>query len=192
VLNDIRVAKGEMREARAADIHAMYLNTAAYVDRTLGEVLADVERTTGQVPVVVALGDHGESLYEEGFLGHGYASNDVQTRIAFVTRGLPMALAEPFGQSDLRDAIWRALSQGGPGRPTAMTLHGKQILQYVGNLNNPEQLAFRSPSLVAFDLWADRIRRGEQQWGALESADASTLSEWTEMVHLWERMKLPD
>ena len=50
------------------------------------------------------LADHGESLFDEGFLGHGYALNDAQTRIPLIVSGLPLRLVEPFGQVDLRDA----------------------------------------------------------------------------------------
>ena len=39
-----------------------------------------------------------ESLYDDGFLGHGIAINDIQTRIPLIVANLPVAVAQPFGQ----------------------------------------------------------------------------------------------
>ena len=62
-------------------VRATYLNTAANVDRAIGTVLDRVRRTLGRDPAVIVLADHGESLFDEGFLGHGYALNEAQTHI---------------------------------------------------------------------------------------------------------------
>src|SRR5690606_14408514 len=99
------VAQSQIAPSRRADVLAMYYNAAANVDRAVGATLENITRALTRAPAVIVTSDHGESLFDEGFLGHGYALNDVQTRIPLVVRGLPMEIREPFGQVDLRDAL---------------------------------------------------------------------------------------
>ena len=93
------------------------MNTVANVDQAIGALIAEVTRVRGRAPAVIVTSDHGESLFDEGFLGHGYALNDAQTRVPFVTRGLPLVLPQPFGQVEVRQAIWNALASPAPVDP---------------------------------------------------------------------------
>ena len=65
------------------------MNTTSNVDRAIGDMLERVRKALGREPGVIVLSDHGESLFDEGFLGHGYTLNDAQTRIPLVVSGLP-------------------------------------------------------------------------------------------------------
>ncbi|MEO7275220.1 MAG: sulfatase-like hydrolase/transferase, partial [Vicinamibacterales bacterium] len=105
---------GEIGPARGAALRDMYMNTVANVDQAIGTLIAEVTRVRGRAPTVIVTSDHGESLFDEGFLGHGYALNDAQTRVPFVTQGLPLQLPQPFGQVDVRQAIWNALAAAPP------------------------------------------------------------------------------
>src|SRR6185295_20331887 len=98
--------QAEITPDRADAVRAMYLNTAANVDAAIGRVLGMVRQAVGREPAVIVLSDHGESLFDEGFLGHGYALNEAQTRVPFVAEGLPLSLAQPFGHAGVRQAIW--------------------------------------------------------------------------------------
>ncbi|MBL8141665.1 MAG: sulfatase-like hydrolase/transferase, partial [Acidobacteria bacterium] len=190
ILNDVTVAKGDMREENAVAIRAMYLNTAAYVDRSLGEILGDVEQATGQRPVVVALGDHGESLFEHGFLGHGYDTTDEQTRIAFVARGFQARFTEPFGQADLRQAIWDGLALG-PGRPTRTDDPAKRVTQYIGDFNRPHRLAsVTEGQRLTFDLHTRKVRVDDRPWGEVAGLSTAEFATWADLVQLWERAML--
>ena len=73
--------QSEISPDRADDLRAMYMNTASNVDRAIGGVLGDVRKAVGREPGIIVMSDHGESLFDEGFLGHGYTLNDTQTRI---------------------------------------------------------------------------------------------------------------
>ena len=81
LVSETVVAQGDISPANELAVREMYLNTAANVDRAIKDLLLRVGETLGRDPGVVVLSDHGESLFEEGFLGHGYALNDAQTRI---------------------------------------------------------------------------------------------------------------
>jgi hypothetical protein len=111
LLSSTPLPQRQIAPSRRDALFEMYLNTAANVDRAVGTALDAVTRAVGGPPAVIVTADHGESLFDEGFLGHGYAINDVQTRIPLIVRGLPMEIREPFGQADLRDAIGLALAR---------------------------------------------------------------------------------
>ena len=91
IVSDTRVSRDRITPARRDEVWATYVNTAANVDRAIGEVIESVRRIRGREPAVIVTGDHGESLFEHGFLGHGYALNDVQTRVPLVVANLPCA-----------------------------------------------------------------------------------------------------
>jgi hypothetical protein len=171
------LAEADISPANQAALLQMYLNTAANVDRAIGETLAAVERRLGRRPAAIVTADHGESLFDEGFLGHGYALNDSQTRIPLIVRGLPIVIAQPFGQSDLRDAIGAALaSTEQHAAPRVVDRADKSVFQYLGTIDRPRQIAVRTPdgSLV-YDF----------RTGLVAPAQVDRI---TALVHWWERM----
>lgn len=174
-------------------LHQMYLNTAANVDRALGQTLHAVTRALGSSPAVIVTADHGESLFDEGFLGHGYALNDAQTRIPLVVRGLPMEIREPFGQVDLRDAIGLALATGdidGTG-PRVMPTPGKVVLQYLGSIHRPRQIALADGSgRTIYDFRTRRVTLPDGARMRAEAVQGATAEPVLRLVHFWERMML--
>ena len=112
------LAESEIVPARAQDLRRMYLNTVANVDRAIGRVIDTARATLGDTAGVVVLADHGESLFDEGFLGHGYALNEAQTQIPLVVSNLPMVIRQPFAQADLRGQLRLALSKNFDRVPT--------------------------------------------------------------------------
>ena len=54
---------------------------------------------------LVILGDHGESLFEDGFLGHGHTINDYQTQIPLVTNDPEMKSDRAIGQTDVAELL---------------------------------------------------------------------------------------
>ncbi len=114
LLNHTVVSDGDIRPGRARELRAMYLNSVANVDASIGRILEGITFHLKQPPAVIVTSDHGESLLEDGFLGHGYSINDAQTRVPFIMTGLGPHPAEPFGQADVREAMWRALGTSTP------------------------------------------------------------------------------
>jgi hypothetical protein len=173
-------------------VRRMYLNTAANVDAAIGDVIDRVRSTTGRSPAVIVTGDHGESLFDEGFLGHGYALNDAQTRIPLVVAGLPMAIQEPWGQACLRDEINDALAMapGSGDLPHRVTVD-RPVFQYLGSLRTPAKIAFTSPrGRTAYDFRSDRFETAGHDPKPVSSLDPEDLRSFQELVRYWESIVL--
>jgi hypothetical protein len=191
ILSSRRVPQSEIAPGRRSEVQEMYYNAAANVDRALAATLSVATRALGEPPAVIVTSDHGESLFDEGFLGHGYALNDMQTRIPLIVRGLPMRIAEPFGQVDLRDAIAAALSGGDGGMPRVFDDPGKAVFQYLGNIHRPRQIAFTSlAGTLVYDFRDDQVRLPDGSRARPEALSGNAAGQFQRLVHFWERMML--
>jgi hypothetical protein len=176
LLSDVTLARSELREERADDLRRMYLNTLANVDAVLGRMLTRVEQTTGRRPGVLVIADHGESLFDEGFLGHGYAANDAQTHIPFIVNHLPAVVPDPVGQFDVRAVLRGALTaEDASAAPTVRADAERQVFQYIGTLRDPTEISW---ARLASRLRVDLLRRAREH-------DAAE----TALVHHWERVQ---
>ena len=162
----------------------------ANVDASIGRVLQQVRGALpGEVGVIV-VSDHGESLYDQGFLGHGYALDEAQTRIPLVVENVPMVMEQPWGQAQLRHELGAALRHdpGGPVRPMVST-QSRGVFQYLGGLGRPRQIAWRTAAnFVAYDVRDRRPLVDSTDRG--EATRTSASKSMTDLVHLWERMRL--
>jgi glucan phosphoethanolaminetransferase (alkaline phosphatase superfamily) len=178
---------------RANEVRQMYMNTASNVDRAIGEILVHARRTLGRDPGVIVLSDHGESLFDEGFLGHGYSLNDAQTRIPLVISNLPLAIEEPFAQADLRDAIGAALAKPAnpEGKPTLARNESRTVFQYLGLIRRPAQIAFTGLSgRVIYDFREGKARIGNDEWQSPDDLNAEPRALFLQLIQTWERMML--
>ena len=184
--------QNEIVPANASSLRTMYLNTAANVDAAIGKVLELVRTTAGAEPGVIVLADHGESLFDEGFLGHGYSLNEAQTRIPFVVSGLPMRVIEPFGQSDLRDALLESMTRDAPGsRPVLAPDSKRSVFQYLGGIDTPVQIGLRGlESQALYDFRFDRARFDGSNWRRPGDLVGHEKQVFLELIHRWELMRL--
>ena len=193
LISPVRLDRGSIAPANREALWDTYANTAAYVDRAIGQVLEAMRQARGVEPGIVITADHGESLFDEGFLGHGYALNDVQTRVPLVVANLPMRLEEPFGQKDLRGALGAALQQppAVPGVPTVRSVSGRAVFQYLGDLSRPRQIAFlQDGKRLVYDFRSRRVGRRDSGWSPPSDLPDVELNAFLTLVHLWEAMNL--
>jgi hypothetical protein len=194
ILNSKPIAQSDIGPGRKADVRSTYANTAANVDRAIGDVLEMVQRTRGAAPGVIVAADHGESLFDDGVLGHGVGLTDVQTRIPLIVANLPITIEEPIGQAGLRDAIGLALAAppAGHALPVLREVPDAAVFQYLGILDRPGQIAFtRADRQLIFDFRSGLVRpEGSAEWrdpNVLGEADARA---FLHLVRTWERMRL--
>jgi hypothetical protein len=192
LVSDVALSPAQIGPDRAADVTRMYRNTAANVDQAIGVLLEKLRTHLGSPPATIVLADHGESLFDEGFLGHGYAINEVQMRIPLLARGLALDVCEPVGQADLRQAIGAALGAADQGqRPRFRACVDQQVFQYLGALDRPRQIALtRASDRIVYDFREQRAQLDGKSWQPMSALDGPQREKVLALVHFWERMQL--
>jgi hypothetical protein len=182
-----RLAKrGEIKAANRAMVERTYWNSVAYSDWLVGQVLSRLKaQGVYDRTLVMVTGDHGEALFEEGFLGHGHVLDRAQTQVPFILSDPSIRVAGPIGLADYRGIVLRALSGDGTPRPAKAA-----VFQYIGTLDRPGLIGIVQPggvwttlNLETEELWFSdsgrRVRYRELAAGSAEKARADRLvDEW--------------
>ncbi|MGQ0660600.1 MAG: sulfatase-like hydrolase/transferase [Sphingosinicella sp.] len=130
------IPRGSISPANRDWLIRTYWNAQAYNDALIGAVRARLRRLgVLDDTLIVVTADHGESLFDDGFLGHGHALNDQQTRIPFVVSDPGVAMPAALGLDDMRAIV---LGQLGA---TAQR-HRGPVFQYLGTLDRPGQIGW--------------------------------------------------
>jgi arylsulfatase A-like enzyme len=192
LVSKIRLPRQRIAPENRNALWATYVNTAANVDRAVGRVIEGVGKARGTPPAVVVTADHGESLYEEGFLGHGYGLNDVQTRVPFIAAGLPIRIQEPFAHLDLRAAITQALTLPASVHDAPEVVPTERpVLQYLGDLRRPRQVAFtHGGRRFIYDFRAERVQVWDGAWRAPATLTGEDRAVFQRLIHQWEWINL--
>jgi phosphoglycerol transferase MdoB-like AlkP superfamily enzyme len=132
------IPRSDINEENKNWVAATYWNAIANADWAVGKVIESLkERNQLDKTTIVILGDHGESLFDDGFLGHGHAINDTQTKIPLIINDPTIFADEPIGQVDVAEiAIRSAL-----GIKNTWTNKDKTVFQWVGSLSQPALIA---------------------------------------------------
>lgn len=191
LLNATPLSASAIAPEKAVQLRATYLNTLANVDRSLGALLLALQEKRQRSPAVIVTSDHGESLFDEGFLGHGYALNEAQTRVPLIVAGLPLALSEPSGHTDIRRAVHRALvNTPASDRPQFVDDASHVTFQYLGSdVLQPRQIAFTAlGGRTLYDFRTEQVRGEDGRWQSAAEAGARETGDWLPLLHFWERL----
>jgi arylsulfatase A-like enzyme len=192
LISSTRVSRGEITPENHDRLWATYANTAANVDRAIGQVLATVRAARGREPGIIVTSDHGESLFDEGFLGHGYALNEAQTRVPFVVVNLPMVVPEPLVQSEIRPALLAAMQEpDGNKAPGSRPRGSAPLFQYLGDLGKPREVGFVGHhGRLLYDFRSDETQKPGAGWLRPANLPKAAREEFVELVQFWERIQL--
>ncbi len=135
-----RLPRDSIRPENRARVWRAYLNAAANVDRAIGKILASARASLGADTLVVVTGDHGQSFYENGLLGHGQTLDDSQTAVPFLM-SVPCRVPEPLALSDVRGLLGHWLEGT---IPSDRELAREEIFQHVGALEDPSEVGLRN------------------------------------------------
>ncbi|MEO9600712.1 sulfatase-like hydrolase/transferase [Parasphingorhabdus sp.] len=176
--------RSEINESNAAAVQKTYWNAIAYADKRLGELADDLkERDVWKDSIVVITGDHGEDLFEDGFLGHGHKINRRQYGTFFVTNQPGITLESPIGLSDYRGIILSMLNGQIPKEKS------EPVLMLVGGLDSPTQIgmAYGKDQLLTLRLDTGIACSGLDQRQCVQYPDAegSMKRELDILVRLW-------
>ncbi|MGZ8903704.1 MAG: sulfatase-like hydrolase/transferase, partial [Methylobacter sp.] len=172
-------------------VSASYWNAIANADWAIGEVIKSLKARNmlDQVTIVI-LGDHGESLFDDGFLGHGHAVNDTQTQIPLIINDPAIVDAEPIGQVDVAEIAVRSAF----GLTSNLTNKEKLVFQWVGSLAQPILIAQVKQDGVRtlFDLRSEEVFFSDLKlWKSYKEALSDPLyKERTEnLIREWETLR---
>lgn len=201
------IPRRKIRAHNQAWVERTYWNAIAYADKMLGEVLAELQKKAAlQRSLIIITGDHGESLFDDGFLGHGHKLNEIQTRVPLVFSAPGIKAAEPIGHAELLSIIMHALAH----KPNLGPEDGgetKAVFQYIGSLDNPVQIGMvrkneertildlrtRKCFFSDLGLWvhcdqlpeqhlAERVKQLIREWERLRWEDAALCPSWSALA----------
>jgi arylsulfatase A-like enzyme len=132
------IPRSDINEKNKSWVAATYWNAIANADWAVGKVIESLKgRNQFDKTTIVILGDHGESLFDDGFLGHGHAINDTQTKIPLIINDPAMIVDEPIGQVDVAELTVRSAL----GIKNKWTNKDKTVFQWVGSLSQTSLIA---------------------------------------------------
>jgi Sulfatase len=185
------IPRGEIGLANKDWVASTYWNAVAYDDWLIGQVIARLKAAgVWERTLLVVTSDHGESLFDDDFLGHGHVINRQQTQVPLIVSDRGAPVSAPVGLSDYRGLILRLLGAGGVAvRPPG------PVFQYIGELDGPTEIGMVEKGgrwttmridgeSVWFSETGRRLRYAQLAAGSADKARADRLiDEWAR--HRW-------
>ena len=169
-----------------------YWNAVAFNDWLIGQVVGRLKRLgVWDNTLLVITADHGESLFDDDFLGHGHVINRQQTQVPLIFSQAGVATATPIGLDDYRATILNLLGAKGAAPSPG------PVFQYIGELDSPTEIGmvekggrWTTMKLDGESVWFSetgrRLRYRQLAMGSAEKARADRLiDEWARQR--WQR-----
>lgn len=192
ILGTGRLDRSEILPENREKVWRAYLNSAANVDRAIGELQDSVAKALGDpaFPMIV-ISDHSEAFYEHGILGHGQRISADLTRVPLIVRGIGGDWPELIASSDLRGLISRDLPTAAPGaRPHLVPDPQRWIFQYSGVINRPTQIGLRDlGTLFALDPISGRRWAQDAADRPLDPDPPGMSERELAVIHTWEALR---
>ncbi|MFL6846474.1 MAG: sulfatase-like hydrolase/transferase [Allosphingosinicella sp.] len=184
ILRGQPIPRGDISPANKAWVERTYWNAVAYDDRLIGALVARLKRLgVWDDTLLLVTADHGESLFDDDFLGHGHVINRQQTQIPLILSQAGVAIPQPIGLADYRSLILRTLGAKVPQRTGP-------VFQHVSAMAAPAAIGLvaKGPVWTTFQLETEevwfsetgrRVRYSELKPGSPEKARAdAVIDEW--------------
>jgi arylsulfatase A-like enzyme len=109
-ITDHPLARGDIAAANADRVRETYWNAVANADYWLGQLIARLKaRGVWDDTILIVSGDHGEELFEGGFLGHGHVIDREQFQTLLVANRPHMLPPAPVSLADYRAILAAAI-----------------------------------------------------------------------------------
>ncbi|WP_431065192.1 sulfatase-like hydrolase/transferase [Methylotuvimicrobium sp.] len=191
ILIDDFIPRSEIRAENRERVAETYWNAIANADWAVGQVVEMLKsnKLYDQTTLVI-LGDHGESLFEDGFLGHGHAISDAQTHIPLVFNDPNIEVPEAIGQIDVVEMAIRSAF----GLPNQWLDEDKTVFQLVGNLKLPALIGHvkYGGDRIVFDFRTKQAFLSDlKQWKPYQDwlKDPQQKERMTAIIREWENLK---
>ncbi len=190
VLNEL-IPRAKIQPENKNWVAASYWNAIANADWAVGQVIEalSAKQLLDNVTLVI-LGDHGESLFDDGFLGHGHALNDIQTQIPLIINDPKVRADEPIGQIDVAELAVRSAF----GLTNQWNNPDKRVFQWVGTLAQPILIAqvMNNGVRTLFDFRSEEVFFSDLKlWLAYRDAvqDSRTKARTENLLRAWEAVR---
>ncbi|TXH97964.1 MAG: hypothetical protein E6Q75_03490 [Rheinheimera sp.] len=180
------ISRQQMQPANKALLKLSYLNAVANADWLVGQLqqLLDSYQLS-EHSTQLFTSDHGESLFDDGFLGHGHQLNDTQTKVLMVSNR-KIDFPPVLGHADVAPLLLTtALDVPLPPPPPAA------VLQVVGLVRAPQQIArIDSHGRLLYDFRQRHFRAGDTAaWADLAELSASDQVRALQLVQSWGMLR---
>lgn len=174
----------------APRIKLQYANAANHLDQALGHFVEGLKaRGLWDNSVVVVVGDHPDSIYENGLLGHAWSLHPSQRFTPLLVVHGKGEMVAPASQTDRLRIVRDSLDPDANLPPLTMRDDpAKKIFTIAGPLEQPRYLGFLSlHRLVQYDVEANRIQFGNSPWMVPSSLKKGSLEvrEFAQLMTLW-------
>lgn len=181
------IPRGEIAPKRRDWVAHTYWNAVAYDDWLIGQLIARLKRLgIWEDTLLVVTADHGESLFDDDFLGHGHVINRQQTQIPLIFNAKGVEAPRPAGLSDYRAIILRALGAAVPLRqgPVFQHVSALEAPAAIGLVEAGERWSTFNLETQELQLAARRVRYSDLRSGSAAKASAERL------IDAWTRARL--
>jgi hypothetical protein len=193
LVNDRPIPRSKIRAENHEWLEATYWNAIANADWAVGEMVKQL-RSLGVYDdtLVIIVSDHGESLFDDGFLGHGHALNETQTRIPLVINRPGLVIRQAIGHLDLAELMVRLATGQYHSGDWQDSEQGVYML--VGSLGSPRLLGTVSygERRTVLDMHTQSVYFSDQdRWVDLDAAlqDPHLGSRVRDLVLQWETLR---
>jgi glucan phosphoethanolaminetransferase (alkaline phosphatase superfamily) len=148
IINNTPLERSEISETRKAELKQTYYNAVAYSDWATARIVQTLkDRGVYGRSLVTVSGDHGESLFDDGILGHGIRITDSELHTLLVANRKLPAFGGLLGQSDLAVELLKGIGATVDGaKPHS------PVLQVIGAPDMPVELGYVYPDGKRFSV----------------------------------------
>lgn len=171
------IPRSQINKDNTEWLQRTYWNALNYMDQNIGDLIARLKfLDVWDETLLVFLGDHGESLFDDGFLGHGHNINRPQLQIPLILSAPNIEFERPIGLID----VSRWLSNFINGKPKPFEKLGDCTFMYTGLLHAPAQIGriCNDQGLESYTVAFDRLTLD----GKISKNEKNRL------VHYWENI----
>ncbi len=131
------IPRSEISETNRDWLETTYWNAVSVADQAIGRIIQRLKKLgVYDQTLVVIVADHGESLFDDHFLGHGHALDEAQTRIPLIFNRPGIDVKSAVGQVDMADLVVQLAT--GRFSNQQWDAPQKPVLQIVGSLDVPQ------------------------------------------------------
>ena len=178
---DEGIPRDQINQSNQKWLERTYWNALSYMDQNLGGVIEALKaRDMLKDTLIVFIGDHGESLFHKGFLGHGHDLNRDQLQIPMVFSAPGLTFDAPVGLIDL--AAWlQAFVTTPEGEAVSFARSSPCVLMYTGRFRRPVQIGRICKDQSTIDVYTIPFDEVQSTSGMPREAVKNNL------IHAWEK-----